>query len=278
MFADDVIRLVLGTFESLVLRPRPPSRIAAAAALRGAYRACYGRDPEYVIAVPSPRAGAFAVGLIPLLHDDALGLRRAPADEDAERQISAVLVDDVAAQLSSQARNPAAALPRHRLNAPELALWSRVYVNAERFLGQSLLERCYLGATFAHTVLRWDDNILRQLEADIPADWFEYRDVRSVNDLCDARFIDVLGGLGVPGLEAWGPFVQVGDLVDHFWMRPGYLVHCDPPVSGKRRVDADGEAVVDMRWADGWTVRFSPAPLGQASVPGACGESPASPG
>lgn len=238
-------------FEPAFLTPRQPEREAAAAALSLAYGAAYSNAPDYVVHVPCSIAGAYAVGLVPLFHNDAAGLERSPADTAAERAAPAHLVDDVRHQLESQRVAPPRALPLDRAVPPEAALWAGVWEAVERELGLPLADMCQIEAFYPHFTPA-NRAIPEKIEAELPATWFAHRDLFSIDHLVDTRLIHVLITLGVPGLRAWSPFIAAARVVDHFWMRSGYLVICDPPV--RCALDESGEA---YEWCDGWGAALS---------------------
>ncbi len=71
----------------------------------------------------------------------------------------------------------------------------------------------------------------------------------SIDGAVDACFAEVMIELGVADFEGWRPFIEAAGLIDHYWMRSGYLIICDPPVS----VDAGADGLA-LRWSDGWSV------------------------
>jgi len=249
---DRRLREVLGEH---VLRARPPARAEAAAALTEAHATAYGFAPEYVVFAESPLAGAHAVGLVQLFHNDASGLARAPVDARTADRAPAGVADDVRRQVDAQRSHGRRALPLDRAVAPEAALWGSLFARVEEHLGLSAAHQAY-GATYHPRYSAWDNAVVEQLDEHLPADWFYHRDLNSVNSLCDALFLQAMSESGVPGLEAWGPFIAATRFVDHYWMRSGYIVISDPPAMVELEVEAGvrGAAAVTVRWPDGWTV------------------------
>ncbi len=217
------------------------------------YRALYAGDPDHVVFVSSPLAGAFAAGLVPLFHNDSLGVSRAPADLGAEAAAPAGLVEDLHRQMTASIPLVRHALPRGRENLAEDRLWSAVYAAVEESLGREAAEECYV-TTFHQDFLQWDEAIMDGLENDLPDDWYGYRDVFSVSRLCDSRWAGILAELGVPGLEGWQPFVEAARVTDHFWVRPGYLVVCDPAEGDVDGREDSAWPPPALRWPDGWEV------------------------
>jgi len=247
----DAVRTRIGDdFDASALRARIPDRVAAAAALSEAYRNQMSFDPVYVVSVESPLAGAYAVGLVPLFHAEAAGLAPALVDVPALSQVPDALRDEVRRQVGAQVDHPLRAFALDREIDAFDALLDSLYTVAEDLSGSSALWSSLWDARFGE----WRDCLMNALSAELPVDWFYYRDISTVQNTCLARFAERLIAEGVPGLERWSPWIRASHLVDHYWMRAGYLVISDPPVDVRIRAD---DATVTVTWADGWSVELA---------------------
>ncbi|MBF4573746.1 hypothetical protein ITJ64_14600 [Herbiconiux sp. VKM Ac-1786] len=189
-------------------------REVATAMLVAAYRTCYSARPDYVIWVASPLAGAYAVGLVPLF--DALARRMDLSSAEARMVDTAPsgLTRRVAAAVNAQCRGSARAFPRDRQVPADSALWNAVSSRAVSEIGSAGFDEIYWGA-YDDAFSSNDHCVSRQLDRDLPDDWFTYRDSTAVGGVFDGIVIDVLREAGVVGLDDWAPFSAAGALVDH---------------------------------------------------------------
>ncbi|WP_368499598.1 hypothetical protein [Herbiconiux sp. A18JL235] len=224
-------------------------------ALRAAYRVAYACDAQFVVHVESPRAGMWACGIAPLLYGDALGLDRPPADSRAEDAVPHRFVEDLRGQVgSSIAGRPRRALALDREVPPEARLWADILRRARDVHGADVVDECW-GACEPPELADLRRSIIDALDDASPPAWYFYRDLYSIDFALDARFAEVMTELGAREFEAWRPFIEAARLIDHCWMRSGYLVICDPPI----RVDAGPDGLA-LGWSDGWSVMAAGTP------------------